>query len=235
PVLHSYPLPEEWMPSPRNVAGGEYVRHGGLKPLVDDHTVVDSQPGVLGKRDPRYDADPDDDEVAVDRPATGGAHARHRAVAFERFDAVAEQQLDAMLSVDVAIEGPDLRTEDPLAGQRQGVDHGHLEPPLAGGGGELATDPTRAYHHHVPAGIDPLTQLIAVGQRAQVVHALQVRAGHREPPWLRPGRQQQAVEPALSTVGERDPRCAGVERGHRGAGQQVDLVPGVEVRLVDVG
>src|SRR6185312_10608984 len=75
PVLHSNPLTEEWMHCPRDVAGRENVRHGGLKPLVDDHAILDCQSGVLGKLDTRYHADPDDDEVAVDRATTGGAHA----------------------------------------------------------------------------------------------------------------------------------------------------------------
>ena len=54
--------------------------------------------------------------------AAGGAHARDRAVALERLDALAEQQLDAVVAVHVAVEGADLGAEDPLVRQRERVD-----------------------------------------------------------------------------------------------------------------
>ena len=54
--------------------------------------------------------------------AAGGAHARDRAAALKRIHALAEQQLDAVLRVHVAIEARDLGAEDPLVGQLERVD-----------------------------------------------------------------------------------------------------------------
>ena len=45
-----------------------------------------------------------------------------RSVALERFDALAEDQLDPVREVHVAVEGADLGAEDALVGQRERID-----------------------------------------------------------------------------------------------------------------
>ena len=52
----------------------------------------------------RRDADADDDRGAVDRAAVGEPDALGAAVALDRLDAGAEQQVDALVLVDVAVE-----------------------------------------------------------------------------------------------------------------------------------
>ena len=115
------------------------------------------------------------------------------AVALERLDAVAEQQLDAVLHVHVAVEGADLGAEDPLVGQRERIDQRHVEAALARRRRELAADPAGADDGDASAGVEPLAQHVAVGERAQVVDAVEVGARDGNPPRLGAGRQQQLV------------------------------------------
>jgi hypothetical protein len=76
-VLDSDTLSVERMPRIRDIAGREHIRCGCLKLLVDDDPVVDLDPGVAGEVDAGRDANPDDDEVAVDRLAAVRPYTRH--------------------------------------------------------------------------------------------------------------------------------------------------------------
>ena len=138
-----------------------------------------SRPGCLRKLRAGYDPDADDDEVAGDLAPAAVRTAFTAVSPSERLDALAEHHLDAVASVNVAVEGADLGAEDPLVGKLQRVDDGHLKAALAGGCGELAADPARAHDDHATALVQPLAQHVAVGERAQVVDAR--RASRRRP------------------------------------------------------
>ena len=130
--------------------------------------------------------------------AVVGLHRLHGALALERFDAGAEQQLDAVVAVQVAVDGADLGAEHALQRHRHRVDHRHVGAALARGGGELGADPAGADHDHPAVGVEALAQGVAVGERAQVVDAVEVGAGDRDPARLGPGRQQQPVVAELA-------------------------------------
>src|SRR3977135_2318085 len=102
------------MPCVRDVAGGEHVPGRGLKSLVDENAVVDLEAGVAGQLGAGRDTDSDDDGGPGECGPARGAHARDRAVAFERLRTVAEQQLDTVLRMHSGIEAADLEAEDPL-------------------------------------------------------------------------------------------------------------------------
>ena len=152
-----------------------------------------SRPASPASSYARRDADADDDEVALEHPAAGGAHARHRAVALERLDSLAEQQLDPVLGVHVAVEGADLCAEDALVGQRERIDDRDLEAALARRGRELAADPAGADDHDPATGLQALAQRVAVLQRAQVMDAVELGARDRDPARLGARGQQQPV------------------------------------------
>jgi hypothetical protein len=187
--------------------------------VVDGNSVVDIDPGVARQSVARRDADRDDGEVAIDRAPADGAYALQHAAALERIHALAEQQLDAVLRVHVAIEAPDLRPEDSLVRQVHRVDDGHLKTELAGGGRKLAADPAGAHHHDVAAPIQEGAQGVAVSQRSQVVDPIEVRTRDRDSPRLGAGAQEQPVEPELPAVAEADRRGGGVNRGDDRLGQ----------------
>src|ERR1019366_4723767 len=126
-MLDPDPFTEERMPRPCDIDGGEHARRRGLKLFVDENAVVYLKPRLLGQLDSRHDPDSHDREVAFEHPAAGGAHARDRAVAFEALHAVAEQQLDAVLGVHVAVKSADLRAEDPLVRELERIDDAHLQ------------------------------------------------------------------------------------------------------------
>src|SRR4249919_1211287 len=138
PVLDADPLAVERVPRVRDVACREDVRRGGLQLRVNDDPVADLQAGVTGQASARHHAYADDGEVTLDPAAAGGPHPRDRAIALERVDPVAGQELDAVPVVHVPVEGCDAGAEDPLVGQRLRVDDGDLKPALARRGGELA-------------------------------------------------------------------------------------------------
>ena len=95
--------------------------------------------------------------------------------------------------MQVAVEAPDLRTEDPLVGQGQRVDYGDLQPELAGRRGELAADPAGAHDGHARARVEAPPQRIGIGQRPQVVDALELCAGDRHAAGLGPSGQEKRV------------------------------------------
>ena len=96
--------------------------------------------------------------------------------------------------MDVAVERADLRPEDALVWQCEGIDEGDLEAALACRRRELAADPTGADDDHPATGRQPLAQRVAVAERAQVVDPVELGARDRDPPRLSAGRQQQPVK-----------------------------------------
>ena len=61
----------------------------------------------------------------------------------------AEMQVDAVVGVQVAVDGADLGAEHPLQGHRARVDHGDVAAELAGGGRDLGADPAGTDHDDV--------------------------------------------------------------------------------------
>ena len=155
PVLDSQP-PEQRMAGVGDVAGGEDALGGGLEVLVGEQAVVDHDRRVGGQRGSRCRSDPRDDEVAVDHAPVRGAHALHPPVAFERLDPGAEEDFDAVVGVDVAIDRTDLDAEYVLQRHRIRVYHGHLKASLAGRRCHFASDPAGTDHDEVAAPLDPL-------------------------------------------------------------------------------
>ena len=134
----------------------------------------------------------------------------------ERLDARPEQQLHAVVGVDVAVNGAQLGAQHPLQRNRRGLDDGHVEPALARRSGDLGADPSRSDHDDRAAAVQPRAQRVGVLDAAQVQHALQLAAGNREPARLGAGRQQQPVVAEPLAVVERhlgsppcprSPRC----------------------------
>src|SRR5438270_12558834 len=97
-----------------DVARGEDTGRGRLEPLVDDDAVVDRESGRGGEVDARNDPGADHDRVALDRAPVRRADAFDRPRSVERLDTGAEQQLDAVVRVNVAVDGADLAAEHSL-------------------------------------------------------------------------------------------------------------------------
>ena len=118
PVLDAHALAVEGMVGVGDVAGGEHAGRGGPEVLVDQDPVVDHQARVGSEPSPRLHADADDDEVALDDATVAGAHALDGPVALEGLDVCLHQHRDAVLAVEVAVDGADLGAQDPLAAER---------------------------------------------------------------------------------------------------------------------
>jgi hypothetical protein len=93
-------------------------------------------------------------------------------------DALAEDELDAVIAVHIAVERADLGAEDALVRQRERIDDRDLQTALARRGRELAADPAGAHDHDPAAGLQAVAQRVAVLERT---HAASVTAACSSP------------------------------------------------------
>ena len=117
-MLDAHSLAVERMVGVGDVAGGEHAGRGGPQVLVDQDPVVDLQAGVGSEPSPRLHADADDDEVALDDTTVAGAHALDGPSPSKASTLCLHQHRDAVLDVEVAIDGADLDAQDPLQRNR---------------------------------------------------------------------------------------------------------------------
>ena len=167
--------------------------------------------------------DPDDHEVAVELAPGAGDHLRHAAVgALEAVELVPAVQLDAVVLEHAVEEARDLLAE--LALERHLLEHhDRALDPVRGGErcGHLAGDVAAADQHH-PLGLLGIgADRVRVGERAQVVDAVEVAAVHAQAPDVGAGGQQRLAEPHRLLGRERRHALGGVELHHARPGQQL--------------
>ena len=124
--------------------------------LVDEDPVIGRQARRLEELGARGDADPDDNEVALDDGAVAQRDSLDRTVAPESLDDGFGQELDAVVAMELQEDLRDLGAEHVLQRQGAHLEQRHLAPFLARRGGNLGPDPTRADHHQSPALSQPL-------------------------------------------------------------------------------
>ncbi len=124
----------------------------------------------------------------------------------------------------------DLGSEHAQQRQRQGLDQGDLRAGVPGGRGHLEADPAAADDHHLDAFAQPGHQQPVVVEGAQVDGVR--RVGERQVPGLGAGGEQQLVEGVVA-VGGRHRVPLEVDRRHRRAEVELDVVVGVPLLVVD--
>ena len=144
------------------------------------------------------------------------------------------QHPHAVIGVDVAVDAAHLAAQHALQRDRVGGDEGDLESALPRRRGDLGADPAGADHDHRAAAVEPFAQRVGVLDAAQVVHAVELGAGNREPARLGAGGQQQPVVAQPLAVVERHLLQRRVHVDRRAAQAQLDVVVGVEALAVDV-
>src|SRR5215213_4924133 len=95
-----------------DVPGGEDPRDPRLEAVIGQDPVLDRDPGRLGKLAARLDPDADDDGLRLQNRTVPGDHPLHRALALEAIHRGLGQELDPVVTVEVAIDAPDLGPED---------------------------------------------------------------------------------------------------------------------------
>jgi hypothetical protein len=100
--------------------------------LVDEDAVVHVEAGFGRKLDARLHPDADDREVALDHASVAGADTFDSLIALERLDSGSHQHLDAVVGVDVAVDGTHLSAHHALEGNRGRLYDRDVEPALAG-------------------------------------------------------------------------------------------------------
>ena len=94
--------------------------------------------------------------------------------------------------------------------------------------GKFEADEPGADDDDVSYLVKSLAQDIGVGERAQRQHAVELGSRHSERPAARAGGQDQMVPGQLAARGQSQPAFGPVDRGHGLAGQDLDLMLGVE-------
>jgi hypothetical protein len=177
----------------------------------------------------RQRADACDDRVGLEsQPAFGDDRADPASVAvtlaFETLDLVLADDLDPVLLENPLEVAPGGLAEGAL--KRHRLLH-HDRAALAQLGqrrGDLAANVGAADHHDPLAALDIGSDRLGVGQRAQVVDALEVAAVNRQAAHHCAGGDEGAAEFDRLTVRERGRPRVGIERHHAGAGEQLDRV-----------
>ena len=232
PVLDAQPAPTvDDADVLGDVAGGEHARDRAAQLGVhgDPAAVADRQPGAAREHHVRRDARADHDRVGGQLAAGPRDHSGHAPVGtLEPVELLAAEDLDPVLAEPVMEEAGRRLAERPA--ERELLDHHHRAPAAELGqrGGDLAGDVGAADQDDALAG-GVLADRVAVAERPQVVDALQLGAGHVQPPDVGTGGQQQLPEGDLLLRRQPSGPRLQVELHRRGARQQLDrllLIPG---------
>ena len=167
PVVHGVPRRSD-------ITGSEDVRGAAAQELVDDDPVLDRQASVSRQLVTRRYADSHHDEVALDNVSVGGANALRSNGSHDRLDLGGQVQVDPVLGVQVSVDAADLRPEDTHERDWIRGDDRDLGAQLAGGGGDLGSDPAGADDHDPARREDGRAQSIGLAHLAQVPHPRQV-------------------------------------------------------------
>src|SRR6516162_1777155 len=100
PVLDAQPLAAIWVRPAGNIASGENAGHAGFEVFIDHHAAIDRQASGAREIDARPHADPDHDELGIER----GAVVEPDPASLDRGERAAEMKDDAMRLVQGAHE-----------------------------------------------------------------------------------------------------------------------------------
>ena len=151
----------------------------------------------------------------------------------QRVDARAAENVDPAPGMLSLVERGDGRADHPIHHAVRGLEHGHVEPSFAAGGGHFEADIATADDDHPPSGREFGAQPVHVRDAAQVVHAGQFRAGQWQQARMTARGQQQPVVFDGRAVGDLDAPPRAVDADGRKAQPQVDAMVQVVSRVAD--
>ena len=125
-----------------DISGGEDVINRGLEMLIDDNSVVDRQTGFREGGGARDNANPDNDEIALDDGTIAQFDPFDGITASEALDDGFSQELDAVVAMELQKDLSDLGAEYVLQRQSAHLEQRHLAIFLASRGSNLRPDPT---------------------------------------------------------------------------------------------
>ena len=212
--------------SPTAKMSGSLVRSAESTSTPPSGPIV--RPAARRQVGVRCRADGDQDGVGVDGgPVTETQAGRGTVGGGDLLDRCTESQVDPVLAVQLGEHLGDLASERAEQRQFGGLDHGDVRAAVAGVGGHLETDPAAAHDRQRGPLRQGGVEGVGVIDGAQVVHAVGIGAGDRRPSRRRTGGQQQLVVVQRALVGQSDEMAVRVDRRHRGAEPQVDVVVAV--------
>ena len=140
---------------------------------------------------------------------------------------------DPVAGVLGLVEGRHRRARDAVHDAVGHLEHGHLQPQLARGGGDLQADVAAADDEHARARGAGGADAVGVGDGAQVVHALELAARHLQAPRAAAGGEQQRVVGQHQLVVEAHVALARGDVGDAPAPVGLHAVVGEELRRAD--
>ena len=176
--------------------------------VSQDAAVV--QPAAAQPRRGGLGPDPDDEGVAGDAPPVIELDLVEGVAPVEAGDACREQDLDALLPVQLGEPSAELLSEDDGQGRRGGLDDRDLGAQTTRGRRDLLTDEPGAHDHHACTRAQRVTQPAGVGERAQLVD-VGVVLGAGQPARGAAGGDEQLFVPEPCAIAQDDVAALGVE------------------------
>ena len=222
-------VPGEAAMEPGDIADRQHVGLAGMHVFVDPDPVFTGNPGLLGDFLVRNDPDAGNDEVRRNGLAAAQHDAGDGAIsAGHGLDPGRQPDINALCAMVFGEIGADRR---PHPARHQAVGHfhdGHGLAHRAQGRRALQADEPAADDDHVPDLLKPFHDRTDIGKGADIVHAGQIRARHRQDAYPRAGRDHEFLVAEYRTVGAGHRLLLIVDGGRRHAQPQVDSLIGIE-------
>ena len=182
------------MPRRRHISGCEYPGSARGQLIVDDDAVGHRETGSGGELHAGRRADPDDDEICLERGAVAEVDGLDGMPTTEADDLSAGEDLHTVLEMKVSDDGSDFRPKGSFEGDGVRRDHGHSRAALPDRRRHLGADPAAADDDDMARARDRFSDGVGVRAGPEEVNALEVLARHVEDARGGARRKQQPVE-----------------------------------------
>jgi len=224
PVLHP-DAAEDRVHVVGDVAGRVDARQAGPAVLVDFDAVGRRSTRRFEEVDVGLDADPGDDQVAVQLPPCRCQDPLDPARPFQPIDAVAQQEPHSIGSVKAGDCFADLTPQYPGERSMTGIERRHLEAHHPERGRHLAADEPEPNHDRASTGLRRAPDALRVLDRAQVEDAFELRAGERQRAFAATCRYQQSLVGQPLTTFELDSPLLWVQTHRPTTEDEIDARP----------
>ena len=203
-VLHAHPLTQRRVLEGRDVPRRIDVRIPRPELLIDDDSIVERESRLLGEADVRFDADPRDNAVDLDRPFAAIFSARRDnepAIAlFDARGAAPRAQRYTLFAVVLVCRAGKSRRVDVLADGNAGKDHHDLSAVHGERRRDLRPDEAGADDCEPMTGACQIPEVHVIIERSVVDHFTGAVAFEFQRAWGATRRQQQLLIRVLSTL-----------------------------------
>jgi len=181
----------------RNIPGGVHRVDRRSAPLVNEDTVLGSDWRTSNEIHVRFDSDADDREIAGDPPTALCQDTLDALAAFECHHRILEDHVDPVVAMNSSQDAADLFAEHAKERRWVRIDDDDFNLFLTQGCDNFGADEPHPDDHRVASFSYFSAKGIRIADCAQIVDALEIEAGQREPAGPPPGCPPSAAGPAF--------------------------------------